>query len=68
MSTCRITKRRHIVRMLLDCGWRRARRGKHEIWTHPNGARPIALGREWNGELPPGTIHQILKQIREVQP
>ncbi len=65
LSTRRITKRRDVVRILRSGGWSKARRGKHEVWTHPNGARPIPLGLEWNGELPPGTIHQILKQVKE---
>lgn len=67
MSTRRITKRRDVVRILQGAGWRLVRRGKHEIWKHPNGARPVALGREWNGELPPGTIHQILRRVAEAQ-
>lgn len=67
MSTHRITKRRDVVSILQANGWKLIRRGKHEVWTHPNGARPLPLGRERNGELPPGTIHQILKHVSEAQ-
>lgn len=65
MSSHRITKRRDLVRILQTNGWQLIRRGKHEVWTHPNGARPLALGRERNGELATGTIHQILKHVKE---
>lgn len=67
MSTFRITKRRDLERVLIDNGWRLSRRGKHEVWIHPNGTRPLAFGREWNGELAPGTVHQILKHVEQAR-
>lgn len=67
MSTVRITKRRDLVKLLMHNGWTLGRRGRHEVWTHPNGARPLPVGRERNGELAPGTIHTILRAISEAQ-
>jgi predicted RNA binding protein YcfA (HicA-like mRNA interferase family) len=60
----RITKRRDIVRLLVDNGWTLARSGKHAVYTNPAALRPMPVPFEWNGELPPGTIHKIRKAIR----
>ena len=55
-------KRRELVKLLQQNGWRRhpSSKGKHDKFVHSSYSRPVVVPR--HTEIPEGTARAILKQ------
>lgn len=56
-------KVRELVRLLEDDGWRLARmRGSHTRLKHPTKPGTVTVAGKEGVDVPPGTLHAVLKQ------
>lgn len=57
----KVTKRRDLVRLLRRAGFREDEQGHGRHPKFRRGSMTVPVPRDWNGELPPGTIKGILQ-------
>jgi predicted RNA binding protein YcfA (HicA-like mRNA interferase family) len=56
-------KVREVIRVIEGHGWRIARqRGSHRQYVHPNKRGTVTVAGRLNVDVPPGTLHSIMKQ------
>jgi predicted RNA binding protein YcfA (HicA-like mRNA interferase family) len=56
-------KVRDVIRLIEATGWLLARqRGSHRQYVHPFKPGTVTVAGHPNVELPPGTLHSIMKQ------
>ncbi|MGE0371343.1 MAG: type II toxin-antitoxin system HicA family toxin [Gammaproteobacteria bacterium] len=56
-------KIRDLIRLLENEGWRLVRtRGSHRQFKHPQRSGTITVAGKPGVDMPPGTLHAILKQ------
>jgi predicted RNA binding protein YcfA (HicA-like mRNA interferase family) len=56
-------KVREVIRLIESKGWRLDRqRGSHRQYVHPAKPGTVTVAGQPNVDVPPGTLHSIMKQ------
>jgi len=58
-------KVKETIKLLEEDGWQLVRiRGSHRQFKHPLKSETVTVAGKLNVEVPPGTLHSILKQAQ----
>jgi len=57
-----------LIKQVEKQGWKHVgTNGSHRKYKHPKCKRPIVIPYHPGRDLPPGTLHQIQKQLEQVE-